>query len=178
MNRRPVPEVRASVFCVTPSPLRVSRISFPMSCGVYLMTCIPSSKVTVREYFSCFGVTINKILPYGNNLLDSGSEHRNVPAREQDHCHSIILKSEVATSNLRRTSTKPFLGCGPTKDARYERIFIANQFDLKVVDGKIPVPDLRRPRPDFACSPGSKTTQNGADMGVSFTAKSGLCTPC
>jgi len=31
----------------------------------------------------------------------------------------------------------------PDKDARYERISIANQFDLKVVDGKIPVPDLR-----------------------------------
>jgi len=29
------------------------------------------------------------------------------------------------------------------KDPRYERIFIANQFDLKVVDGKIPIPDLR-----------------------------------
>jgi hypothetical protein len=31
----------------------------------------------------------------------------------------------------------------PHKDPRYERIFIANQFDLKVVDGKIPIPDLR-----------------------------------
>src|SRR6202790_4870896 len=31
----------------------------------------------------------------------------------------------------------------PDKDARYERIFIANQFDLKVVDGKIPIPDMR-----------------------------------
>jgi hypothetical protein len=31
----------------------------------------------------------------------------------------------------------------PDKDSRYERIFIANQFDLKVVDGKIPIPDLR-----------------------------------
>jgi len=29
------------------------------------------------------------------------------------------------------------------KDPRYERIFIANQFDLKVVNGKIPIPDLR-----------------------------------
>src|SRR5207245_10547913 len=29
------------------------------------------------------------------------------------------------------------------KDPRYERIFIANQFDLKAVDGKIPIPDLR-----------------------------------
>jgi hypothetical protein len=31
----------------------------------------------------------------------------------------------------------------PDKDPRYERIFIANQFDLKVVGGKIPIPDLR-----------------------------------
>ncbi|HVB59426.1 MAG TPA: hypothetical protein VNE63_23720 [Candidatus Acidoferrales bacterium] len=31
----------------------------------------------------------------------------------------------------------------PDKDPKYERIFIANQFDLKVVDGKIPIPDLR-----------------------------------
>jgi hypothetical protein len=31
----------------------------------------------------------------------------------------------------------------PDKDPRYERISIANQFDLKVVDGKIPIPDLR-----------------------------------
>jgi hypothetical protein len=31
----------------------------------------------------------------------------------------------------------------PDRDPRYERIFIANQFDLRVVDGKIPIPDLR-----------------------------------
>ena len=31
----------------------------------------------------------------------------------------------------------------PDKDPRYERIFIASQYDLKVVDGKIPIPDLR-----------------------------------
>ena len=31
----------------------------------------------------------------------------------------------------------------PDKDPRYERISIANRFDLKVVDGKIPIPDLR-----------------------------------
>jgi hypothetical protein len=31
----------------------------------------------------------------------------------------------------------------PDKDSRYERIFIANQFELRVVDGKIPIPDLR-----------------------------------
>ncbi len=31
----------------------------------------------------------------------------------------------------------------PDKDPGYERIFIANQFDLKVVNDKIPIPDLR-----------------------------------
>ena len=31
----------------------------------------------------------------------------------------------------------------PDKDPRYERIFIANQFSLKVVNDKIPIPDLR-----------------------------------
>jgi len=31
----------------------------------------------------------------------------------------------------------------PDQNPRYERISIANQFDLKVVDGKIPIPDLR-----------------------------------
>ncbi len=31
----------------------------------------------------------------------------------------------------------------PDKDSKYERISIANRFDLKVVDGKIPIPDLR-----------------------------------
>jgi hypothetical protein len=31
----------------------------------------------------------------------------------------------------------------PDKDPKYERIFIAHQFDLKVVSGKIPIPDLR-----------------------------------
>jgi hypothetical protein len=31
----------------------------------------------------------------------------------------------------------------PDKDPRYERILIANQFDLKVVNDKIPIPDLR-----------------------------------
>lgn len=31
----------------------------------------------------------------------------------------------------------------PDKVPRYERIFIANQFELKVVNGKIPIPDLR-----------------------------------
>ncbi len=52
-------------------------------------------------------------------------------------CRVILdfeLKKELyqALSRMRRD-----------KDSRYERIFIANQFDLKVVDNKIPIPDLR-----------------------------------
>ena len=31
----------------------------------------------------------------------------------------------------------------PDRDPRYERISIASEFDLKVVNGKIPIPDLR-----------------------------------
>lgn len=31
----------------------------------------------------------------------------------------------------------------PDKDPRYERISVASRFDLKVVNGKIPIPDLR-----------------------------------
>ena len=66
MNRRPVPEVRASSFCVTPRPLRVSRTSLPMSCGVYFKSLTPFNKVTVREYYSVFWAKINTVLPYGN----------------------------------------------------------------------------------------------------------------
>jgi hypothetical protein len=66
MNRRPVPDVRASAFCVTPSPLRVSRTSLPMSCDVYFIPFVPFIKVTVREYFSSLGAKVNAMLPYGN----------------------------------------------------------------------------------------------------------------
>src|SRR6266436_1377786 len=66
MNRRPVPEVRASAFCVTPRPLRVSRTSLPMSCGVYFKSLTPFKKVTVREYYSVSLAKIKVILPYGN----------------------------------------------------------------------------------------------------------------
>src|ERR1700682_4645506 len=66
MNRRPVPEVRASSFCVTPRPLRVSRASLPMSCGVYFKSLTSFNQVTVREYYSVFWAKINTIFPYGN----------------------------------------------------------------------------------------------------------------
>ncbi len=66
MNRRPVPEVRASAFCVTPRPLRVSRTSLPMSCDVYFKSLTPFNKVTVREYYGVFLAKVNTMLPYGN----------------------------------------------------------------------------------------------------------------
>jgi hypothetical protein len=68
MNRRPVPEVKASAFCVTPSPFRVARTSLPMSCGVYLIASLPFEDVTVREYLSFSGTKFNNKLPYGNIL--------------------------------------------------------------------------------------------------------------
>ena len=49
--------------------------------------------------------------------------------------------------NPRPTVNRPSVVAGsrmrPDKDPRYARIFMANQFDLKVVNGKIPIPDLR-----------------------------------
>lgn len=66
MNRWPVPEVRASSFCVTPRPLRVSRTSLPMSRGVYFKSLTPFNKVTVREYYGVFLTRVNIVLPYGN----------------------------------------------------------------------------------------------------------------
>src|ERR1700730_8548898 len=73
MNRRPVPEVRASSFFVTPRPLRVSRTSLPMSCDVYFKSITPFIKVTVREYYSVFWAKVNAMLPYGNIYYHSPS---------------------------------------------------------------------------------------------------------
>jgi hypothetical protein len=50
----------------------------------------------------------------------------------------VLLDFELKKDLYKALSRMP-----PDKDPRYERIFIANQFDLKVVDGKIPIPDLR-----------------------------------
>src|SRR6266404_2376466 len=50
----------------------------------------------------------------------------------------IVLDFELKKDLYRALSRM-----GPDKNPRYERICIANQFDLKVVDGKIPIPDLR-----------------------------------
>ena len=94
----------------------------------------------------------------------------------------------------------------PDKDPRYERIFIANQFDLKVVNGKIPIPDLRieyeddcreirrldlevatattgpkglarRPRPDFISSLGNRTTPSCAAFSIPMKSPRGS-SPC
>ena len=50
----------------------------------------------------------------------------------------VVLDFELKKDLYRKLSRMQ-----PDKDPRYERIFIANQFDLKVVDRKIPIPDLR-----------------------------------
>src|SRR5258705_7502520 len=53
------------------------------------------------------------------------------------------VRRVVLDFELKKDLYKALSRMRPDKDARYERIFIANQFDLKVVDGKIPIPDLR-----------------------------------
>jgi hypothetical protein len=52
--------------------------------------------------------------------------------------HRVVLDFE-----LKKDLYQALSRMRPDKDPRYERIFIASQFDLKVVDGKIPIPDLR-----------------------------------
>ena len=89
MNRRPVPDVRASTFCVTPSPLRVLRTSLPMSCGVYFKSLTPFNKVTVREYYSVFWAKSTLCYRTGIFMIPSLRESQNVPVREQ----SIFLTS-------------------------------------------------------------------------------------
>ena len=53
------------------------------------------------------------------------------------------VRRVVLDFELKKDLYKKLSRIQPDKDARYERIFIANQFDLKVVDGKLPIPDLR-----------------------------------
>ena len=53
------------------------------------------------------------------------------------------VRRVVLDFELKKDLYKSLSRMRPDKDPRYERIFIANQFDLKVVDGKIPIPDLR-----------------------------------
>jgi hypothetical protein len=53
------------------------------------------------------------------------------------------VRRVVLDFELKKDLYKKLSRMRPDKDPRYERIFIANQFDLKVVDGKIPIPDLR-----------------------------------
>src|ERR1700687_3428186 len=68
MNRGPFQEVRASAFCVTPSPFRISRTSLPMSCGVYFIAFTSSIEVTVREYFSFFGSESQQYAPVREHI--------------------------------------------------------------------------------------------------------------
>jgi hypothetical protein len=53
------------------------------------------------------------------------------------------VRRVVLDFELKKDLYKKLSRMRPDKDPRYERIFIANQFDLKVVDSKIPIPDLR-----------------------------------
>ena len=53
------------------------------------------------------------------------------------------VRRVVLDFELKRDLYQALSRMRPDKDPRYERIFIANQFDLKVVDDKIPIPDLR-----------------------------------
>jgi len=53
------------------------------------------------------------------------------------------VRRVVLDFELKKDLYKALSRMRPDKDPRYERIFIASQFDLKVVDGKIPIPDLR-----------------------------------
>ena len=53
------------------------------------------------------------------------------------------VRRVVLDFELRKCLYQKLSRMRPDKDPRYERIFIANQFDLKVVDDKIPIPDLR-----------------------------------
>jgi hypothetical protein len=53
------------------------------------------------------------------------------------------VRRVVLDFELKRDLYQALSRMRPDKDPRYERIFIANQFDLKVVDRKIPIPDLR-----------------------------------
>jgi hypothetical protein len=63
-------------------------------------------------------------------------------AREIE-CSGGKVRRVVLDFELKKDLYQALSRMRPDKDPRYERIFIANQFDLKVVDGKIPIPDLR-----------------------------------
>jgi hypothetical protein len=76
--------------------LRVSRISLPMSCGVYLTTCIPFSKVTVREHFSCFGRESQETITVREHSLCSGIGQPEMFPPGNIAYYQYILNSEVA----------------------------------------------------------------------------------
>jgi integrase len=58
-------------------------------------------------------------------------------------CSGGKVRRVVLDFELKKDLYQALSRMRPDKDPRYERIFIANQFDLKVVHGKIPIPDLR-----------------------------------
>jgi len=58
--------------------------------------------------------------------------------RSHGKVRRVILDFELKKDLYRALSRMQ-----PDKDPRYERISVASHFDLKVVNGKIPIPDLR-----------------------------------
>jgi hypothetical protein len=63
-------------------------------------------------------------------------------SKEIEHSGGKVRRA-VLDFELKKDLYQKLSRIRPDKDPRYERIFVANQFDLKVVDGKIPIPDLR-----------------------------------
>src|SRR5262249_43099896 len=53
------------------------------------------------------------------------------------------IRRVVLDFELKKDLYKALSRMRPDRNPTYERIFIANQFDLKVVNDKIPIPDLR-----------------------------------
>src|SRR5260221_11468981 len=98
-------------------------------------------------------------------------------AREIE-CSGGRVRRVVLDFELKKDLYQALSRMRPDKDPRYERIFIANQFDLKVVDGKIPIPDLRIEYEDdcrdVRCLDLEIATRDYRPQGLSEKAKPGF----
>ena len=63
-------------------------------------------------------------------------------AREIERSHGKVRRV-ILDFELKKDLYRALSRMRPDKDPRYERISVASHFDLKVVNGKIPIPDLR-----------------------------------
>lgn len=63
-------------------------------------------------------------------------------AREIERSHGKVRRV-ILDFELKKDLYQALSRMRPDKDSRYERISVASHFDLKVVNGKIPIPDLR-----------------------------------